>query len=241
MTPEERDLIVGLFQRLTPPPEDQVDEEARALIDRLARERPLATYLLVQTALVQEHALKGAQARIAELEARCGEPAPAPARRSFLSGLFGGDTSPPEAAAPQPPAGRPMYQQGYQQMGGRMPMASGPWGSGMASSGPSFLRSALSTAAGVAGGALLFQGIERMLGYGGSPFAEAAHAEPAADQGAGLDDRSATGNVGADQDAGFTPDADQVQNADYTTEDPGTDFGADDFGGGGGFDDDTSI
>jgi hypothetical protein len=51
----------------------------------------------------------------------------------------------------------------------------GPWG---ARGGPSFLQTALSTAAGVAGGALLFQGIERMLGYGGSPFAGAAAAQP---------------------------------------------------------------
>ena len=70
MTPQERDLILGLFQRLTPPPAGDIDQEARELIDRLGREQPLALYMLAQTALVQEHALKGAQARIAELEAK---------------------------------------------------------------------------------------------------------------------------------------------------------------------------
>ena len=54
MTPQERDLILGLFQRLTPPPEGDIDGEARALIDGLVRQQPLAPYLLVQTALVQE-------------------------------------------------------------------------------------------------------------------------------------------------------------------------------------------
>ena len=94
MTPQERDLILGLFHRLTPPPAGDIDQEARELIDRLGREQPLALYMLAQTALVQEHALKGAQARIADLEARLaqGAPAAAPAapRRSFLSGLMGG-------------------------------------------------------------------------------------------------------------------------------------------------------
>ena len=52
-----------------------------------------------------------------------------------------------------------------------MNAAPGPWG---ARGGPSFLQSALSTAAGVAGGALLFQGISSLLG--GSPFASAAAA-----------------------------------------------------------------
>ena len=70
MTPQERDLILGLFQRLKPPPEGDIDGEARELIDGLVRQQPLAPYLLAQTALVQEYALKGAQARIANLEAK---------------------------------------------------------------------------------------------------------------------------------------------------------------------------
>ena len=70
MTPQERDLILGLFQRLKPPPEGDIDGEARELIDGLVRQQPLAPYLLAQTALVQESALKGAQARIANLEAK---------------------------------------------------------------------------------------------------------------------------------------------------------------------------
>jgi hypothetical protein len=168
MTPQERDLILGLFQRLTPPPASDIDQEARDVIDRLGREQPLALYMLAQTALVQEHALKGAQTRIADLEAKLaqGTPAAAAPRRSFLSGLLGGGD--------EPAAARPGYMPAPQ----AAPVASaspGPWG---ARGGPSFLQSALSTAAGVAGGALLFQGIEHLLGYGGSPFAGAAAAQP---------------------------------------------------------------
>ena len=156
MTPQERDLVLGLFQRLKPPPAGDIDAEARDFIDQLGRQQPMALYLLAQTALVQEHALKGAEAKITDLEAKLAQeqqaPPPAP-RRSFLSGLLGGDQ--PNAQT------RPAYAPATTAAPG-MPS---PWG---ARSAPSFMQSALSTAAGVAGGALLFQGIEHLLGYGGS-------------------------------------------------------------------------
>jgi hypothetical protein len=198
MTPQERDLITGLFQRLQSLPAGEIDAEARELIERLGREQPLALYLLSQTAIVQEHALKGAQSHIGELESKlaqlsAGAPAAQPQHRSFLSGLLGGAlggaAASGQAGGPaggsgggqgsgpwggQPAAARPGYApSGYAQPAAAPAAAPGPWASPAASGGPSFLHSALSTAAGVAGGALLFQGIERMLGYGGSPFAQA--------------------------------------------------------------------
>src|SRR5262245_66211620 len=73
MQSEERELITGLFGRLQPFEAQPRDSEAEALIkDSLARQ-PAAPYLLVQTVLVQEQALKAAQERIAELEAKGGE------------------------------------------------------------------------------------------------------------------------------------------------------------------------
>jgi hypothetical protein len=222
MTPQERDLIIGLFQRLKPPPEGDIDGEARELIDGLVRQQPLAPYLLVQTALVQEHALKGAQARIANLEAKLAQAsagaAPEAPRRSFLSGLLGGEApgrqayASPTAAAPQAAA----------------PVAGpGPWGS----RAPSFLQSALSTAAGVAGGALLFQGIEHMLGYGGSPFANVGGAGLA--QPAPQDVSAGTNDPGLNSpDPGNDPALDTTQ-----VDGPGFDQGSDSFGDGGGFQD----
>ena len=47
-----------------------------------------------------------------------------------------------------------------------------------AGGGGGFLRSALTTAAGVAGGALLFEGIRSMLGHNPGPFSTAAAAAP---------------------------------------------------------------
>jgi uncharacterized protein len=255
MTPQERDLIIGLFQRLKPPPEGEIDDEARALIDRLGREQPLALYLLVQTALVQETALKGAQARIAELESKLADvsatgTAAEPQRRSFLSGLLGGGSlgggtwSQPAATRPAyapPPSAPPAA-----------PQASGPWAApAAASSGPSFLQSALTTAAGVAGGALLFQGVERLLGYGGSPFGHAGFfGGPGFGGGFGQpveevvvnnyetpsDQNLASGHAGDDPD--FVNDdrggSDPGQDVDDAS-DPGTDFGGG-SGEGGSFD-----
>ena len=81
MQSEERELITGLFGRLQPFESQPRDGEAEALIKDLAARQPAAPYLLVQTVLVQEQALKAAQERIAELEARAGA---APAASGFL-------------------------------------------------------------------------------------------------------------------------------------------------------------
>ncbi|MGO1076011.1 DUF2076 family protein, partial [Inquilinus sp. CA228] len=116
----------------------------------------------------------------------------------------------------------------------------GPWGGGggplAQSSGPSFLRSAAATAAGVAGGALLFQGIESLFGMGHGGLGGFGGATP------GLTETvvnnyygdAAPGADGSDlRDADAVPADDQgVQDADYQ-DDSSQDFGGDDFGGGG--------
>ena len=154
MQPEERDLITGLFGRLNSFEAQPRDPEADRLIAQSIAAQPGAPYLLVQTVLVQEQALKGAQARIAELEAKAAA-APSP---GFLAsapklGPWGSASVPPTQPAPQP------VQQQVQQPA-YAPPASG-----------SFFRQALTTAAGVAGGALLFEGIRNMMGGHGGAFA----------------------------------------------------------------------
>src|SRR5690348_16938030 len=68
MQAEERDLITGLYERLRPFDAQPRDPEAERLIANFVVRQPSAAYLLTQTVLVQEQALKAAQARIAELE-----------------------------------------------------------------------------------------------------------------------------------------------------------------------------
>jgi uncharacterized protein len=166
MQSEERELITGLFGRLQPFESQPRDGEAEALIKDLAVRQPAAPYLLVQTVLVQEQALKAAQERIAELEARAGA---APAASGFLGsapkiGPWGATAGAPAApAGPRPsvpPTRSPLQAAVAPQQGG----------------GGGFLRSAMATAAGVAGGALLFEGIRNLMGSNPGPFGQSASA-----------------------------------------------------------------
>ena len=68
MTPEERQLITGLFDRMRSYGAPEKDREAEALINQSVRANPDATYMLVQSVLVQEQALEAANNRVLELE-----------------------------------------------------------------------------------------------------------------------------------------------------------------------------
>ncbi len=164
MQSQERELITGLFGRLQPFESQPRDGEAEALIKDFSARQPAAPYLLVQTVLVQEQALKAAQERIAELEARAG--AAAPASSGFLGsapkiGPWGAQPA-AQAVPPAPSTRSPLQAAVAPQAGG--------------GGGGSFLRSAMATAAGVAGGALLFEGIRGLMGSNPGPFGQSAAA-----------------------------------------------------------------
>src|ERR1700704_668482 len=69
MTPEERNLITELFDRLSTLEDAERDPDAERAIKDGLRQAPNAAYALVQTVLVQDEALKRADARIRQLEA----------------------------------------------------------------------------------------------------------------------------------------------------------------------------
>ncbi len=174
MTPQERQLVDELFDRLAKLEDAPRDPDAeRAIADGL-RQAPHAVYALVQTALVQDEALKRANARIQALE---GGGQPQEQSGGFLDNmrdaLFGreerrgsvptvrpgglgssGVWGSGQAAAPPPPPGYGSYAPGPSPVG----------------SGGSFLGTAAASAAGVIGGAMLLNGIRSMFGhsYGGS-------------------------------------------------------------------------
>ncbi len=77
MTPQERQLIDELFDRLARLGSSPRDAGAEAAIADGLRRAPNAVYALVQTVLVQDEALKRADARIQELEGGAPEPRPA--------------------------------------------------------------------------------------------------------------------------------------------------------------------
>ena len=70
MTPQEQELVNELFDRLTTLEANPRDPDAGRLIADGLRRAPHAVYALVQTALVQDEALKRANARIEELQAQ---------------------------------------------------------------------------------------------------------------------------------------------------------------------------
>ena len=69
MTPEERQMLGGLFQRVNAAAATPRDAEAESFINDAVRAAPHAPYVLSQTVLVQQQALEAAANRISQLEA----------------------------------------------------------------------------------------------------------------------------------------------------------------------------
>src|SRR5262244_1469704 len=182
MTPQERDLLTTLLDRLksTAAQGQPKDPDADRAIRQAVAERPDMPYYLVQTVLIQDLSLHQAQARIAELEQQLADANQSQSQpTSFLGRLLGGSQSAQPSGsggpwsrgpsvAPPPQQGGPQYAQpGYGQQGYAQPgYAPGVGMLGGGGGGGGFLRSAAATAAGVAGGALLFQGISSLFGHG---------------------------------------------------------------------------
>jgi len=183
MEPQERELITTLLTRLQSTRGQAKDPEADAMIRQAMTQLPDAPYYLVQTVLIQDLSLQNAQNRISELEQQVAAlPAPQQQPTSFLGGLFGrsqpqAPSAPPSGgpwsrgpqAAPPPPPQYAQPQYGQPQYASQPNYAqAAPQGGGMfggTGGGNSFLKSAAATAAGVAGGALLFQGISSLFGH----------------------------------------------------------------------------
>jgi len=212
MTNEERDIITKFVARVagatpsssfapgsvpaTQPALPPIDRDADAYIGQAFNQYPEARYRITQLAFVQEHALVEAQNRIQRLEWELQQAQQAaqqaqqsgqrPGGGGFFSGLFGGGRqAPPQGdprwggpgnpaqqqyapqAAPPPPQYPPNYQQGmFQQRGGS-----------------GFLGSALTTAAGVAGGlvagnALMSLFSPHQSGFGGGGFGGGSEGSP---------------------------------------------------------------
>jgi hypothetical protein len=247
MTPEERSLVTGLFYRLAEIGNTERDPEAERAISDGLRRAPNAVYALVQTALVQDEALKRADARIRDLEAQLGEEPQQPRSRSFLGSMrdaTGRRGSVPAARPSDAPMVAPTDYRSPP-----LPMSAGP---GASNPGGSFLGTAAAAAAGVIGSSLMLDSIRSMMGrrqgggYGAtmpspgmasgseSPSATAPASAANVGREAGHDDTRS-----GDDDPGSSHDDDQVDHGDYQDdgdfddgsgdfEDSGGDFGGDD-------------
>ena len=262
MSPEERQMISGLFDRVRDAERAPRDRDAEAYIASRAKESPNAAYTLAQVVLVQEQALGAAQRRIEELEADLREAlrqaAPAPQQGGgFLSSIFGGGaparpSGPSWSREPQrPPQG--FGQQGQPGYGAPPPPQGGPWGGGpqqqggpwggqpgfgaaqQPARGGGFLTGALTTAAGVAGGMMLANSIQGL--FKSDPklaeTAGAGHQTAAADQ-------SALSDLGSSNDVWPADQGEMRDGGFHNASSLSYDAGGVDDGGGfddGGFDD----
>ncbi len=238
MSPEERQLLQGLFDRMRNQSNGQRDQEAEQMIADNVRQQPYAPYLLSQTVIVQDQALQAANQRLQQLEQQVHELQQARPQQSggFLSGLFGGGAS--QTQAPPPPQ-RSVWNQGATQQGGGYPpqqgyappqqgyppqQQGGPWGGAapqQQAGGGGFLKGALGAAAGVAGGVLLADSIRGLMGGHNSPLGI----------GSGMGGESVVNNYYGDGNNSGGTDADWQQDADQD-QDAAQDAG--DYGNAGG-------
>ena len=243
MTPEERTLLTGLFDRVRQASTGSRDREAEALIAEQVRTQPAAPYLLAQTVIVQDQALRAANERLQQLEQQVRDSAErSDTSGSFLGGigksLFGGAASvqPAPAAgaaleaarAPGGPWGRTTPQPPNAPAAWSQPAPGAGWGNAapQAPGGGTFLKGALGAAAGVAGGVLLADSIRGLFsGHGGGGLGiGSGFASP---MGAGgetiinnyYESPADTQTAGYDQ--ADQPGADYASAADYGSNDPG--------------------
>jgi uncharacterized protein len=255
MTPQERQLVDDLFDRLSKMESAPRDPDAVAAIAQGLRIAPNAVYALVQTALVQDEALRRADSRIQELEA-AGAPQQERAG-GFLDTMrdtiFGQSQSRSSVPNVRPPdaGSRPVWNSGQvmqqatspgqydqgsygQPYGGPQP----PMGGG----GGSFLGTAAAAAAGVVGGSLLLNSIRSMMGGSRHGFGDAgmstergASQNPLTDQsGSSLARDAGIDDIGSSRDR--VDDSSRAGLFDTASNDDDHDdgdFDADDFGGDG--------
>ena len=95
MTPQERDMIDGLIQRIRTTQVTDKDTEAEQHLQQGLAGYPDALYVLAQTVLVQQYGLTQAQAQIQQLQAALDEAHQHASHGggSFLSKIFGGSSA----------------------------------------------------------------------------------------------------------------------------------------------------
>lgn len=180
VTSQEEQMLNALVERVNSTQLSEKDMAAEALLARGFANNPDAVYILSQSVLVQNIALEQARAQLTQAQEQVQQlqQSQQPARStSFLGGLLGHRDPQP----PPPPSGyqqvyapqsQPDYQAPYnpqypaQPYGAPQYAPGPPQYAGAPPSQPSFLRGAAQTAAGVAAGALAFEGVESLL-HGG--------------------------------------------------------------------------
>lgn len=189
MTPQERQLVDDLFDRLAKLETSPREPDAEAAMMQGLRRAPNAVYSLVQTVLLQDEALKRANARIQELEGAEEEPRPSgsflDSMRDTILGPGQGRGSVPSVRPGDSMQRGPVWNSGQALNNARMnddprmnsdprmndPRMGNPGGGMFGGGNPgggggSFLGTAAATAAGVIGGSMLMNSIRGLMGGG---------------------------------------------------------------------------
>ena len=181
MTPQERTMLNDFLGKLVSANNISKDAEADAMIRQALVAQPDAGYLLVQNILLMQHTLQEMNARIQSLEASANS-------NTNTNSSFLGSQNQNAVKSYFGNSGQ-NTQQHYQQPQAQPQMQQQQQGSGFGD----FLKSAGTTAAGVAGGMFLFEGISSMFGShqssgfgggysgGGATTVNNYYSEPAAD------------------------------------------------------------
>ena len=177
MTPQEQELLTSLTQKINQTQLQEKDPDAENLLGHELGANPDALYILAQTVLVQNIALDQAKAQVAQLQQQLQQARQQPAHTTSFLGRLLGDRDPQPAPPPQQqqwgggpqqaPPYQPVPQYSQPQYAPPPPQYQQPQYAPVGSGQPSFLRGAMQTAAGVAAGALAFEGVESILhGFG---------------------------------------------------------------------------
>lgn len=230
MTPQERELLSNLFDRLRQYEGSPKEPEAAAFIADAVARQPGASYFMAQLLLVQDQALSAAQTRIRALEKAAeatGKAEQQSAATSFLPKVRQNQADPPQGpwgayrpSVPMAGSARPQDAPAYPDAASPQPQPT------VRSGGGSFLRGALQTAAGVAGGALLFEGINSLFHHGGMPWGLSGSGFLPTSAGPTLIEETIINEYGQSQhaqgdieEAGYVPDADPSQVEGWSADD----------------------
>lgn len=171
MTPQDAQALDNFLTQLTQARVQAKDPQAAAMIADAVARQPDAAYLLVQRAMLLDHALADARAQIAGLQQQLqqAQAAQGYGARGFADGDVAWGNSVGRGLAPAAPA-QPVAVAPAATAVPPVPMQPAPPARGGFLGGGfgSALGSIATTAAGVAGGAFLFQGIEHLFQGGGN-------------------------------------------------------------------------
>ena len=213
MNSEEQSLIDGLFTRLREAEAQTAprDADAEAQINRHLVQQPAAPYYMAQAILIQEAAIKRLDQRVKELEAQqAWEQVQRPSSGGFLAGLFGGGQSQEQRPAPAQQRPDGWGQTRFSQPAGNAAYANNPAASNpndfrpaqpaqAAPQGGGFLRGALQTAAGVAGGVMVADLLTSMFHHNQpQEIVEVIQEQPVQPEPSNFDDSSLGGDRYAD-------------------------------------------